>query len=78
MNIKLLSGGGSGRRGYGSSGGGGASAIVPDNISWMPREVTVTRNYKRCAISRSGQYQVVAVKSAGLFYSHDYGLTWAA
>lgn len=62
-----------GRRGYSSS-----ASIVPDNISWMPRETTVLRNYKRCAISRSGQYQVVAVKAAGLFYSHDYGLTWAA
>jgi len=74
--IKLLSGGGAGGRKC--FGGSGSASIVPDNITWMPREVTATRNYKRCAMSRNGQYQVVAVKSAGLFYSHDYGLTWAA
>ena len=33
-------------------------------------------DYNSCAISESGQYQIVTNKVAGIYYSSDYGQTW--
>ena len=74
MNIKLLSGGSTGKKGF--CGGGG----VPSSLTlfpWIKASDDNQRAYNKVCMSSSGQYQVINLANGFVYYSADYGNTWA-
>lgn len=74
--IKLLSGGAAGSRGF--CGGAGAAATPSiDNIKWIKSSDNNVRAYSDVCMSSSGQYQYVILSNGFIFRSLDFGNTWA-
>ena len=74
MMSKLLSGGGGSRKGF-LTGGSGFTELT--SIKWKKSSDNTQRLYNKCCMSSGGRYQVINMSNGLVYFSADYGNTWA-